>query len=95
MTFKAIVPQPISKAIGAFRIDREIKIRLLAAIHDDLPRHADEFRLFRSRADDRFFHYKAAIEEAGIEHTFFLEIDDSASGYLIVASIRYVRIQSL
>ncbi len=90
MNYKAIVPAPISEAIGRFGLNRDLLVRLVTAIHADVPRDYDGSRRFRIRDFDRAYRYRIVLFDEHLRHVFRLAVDDTtAEGQLIVLGIRH------
>jgi hypothetical protein len=90
MNYKAMVPAPISRAIHDFGIGRELLVRLLTAIHVDVPGEYLLCRRFRMEKDDRFYRYRIILDDERLRHAFRMAVDDTtAPGFLIVVSIRH------
>src|ERR1700722_96421 len=79
MPRKVTVPGPASQAIGPLEISRELKIRVLASIHDDLPISASKFQKFRLTDDERVFFYRVLLDEGSARHFFVFAVDDTTS----------------
>ncbi len=91
MTLKVVVPAPISKAINAFRLPRQVMVQLVSRMHHDIPRDHPQFHHFRVDKDERTYTYRIAIRDEACRHLFTMAIDDSTAppDLLIVASIRH------
>ena len=90
MTWKVIVPRPISALIGSFNISREMRNRFLAALHHELPEKANKFRRFRGEDADRHFIFAVNLTEHGKKHLFVAYVDDvTAPERLIIEDIRH------
>ena len=88
MNHKVMVPTLISQAIGAFEISREMRNRLLTAIHADVPRNYEQCRLSRSVKDNRYYRDRVILDNARLRHLFILTVDDStAQGVLIIVDV--------
>ena len=79
MNRKVVVPQPISRAIGAFGLPRELLVMLLARIHEGVVRDYDKHRTHRAGDDDRLYRYRILIHLDSKRHLFAFAIDDSTS----------------
>lgn len=88
MLRKMVVSQPISRAIGAFRLPRETLLDLRAHVHEDIPRKYENSKQVRM-ADDRLYICRyAATDKSGTGHIFTFAIDDTTSAdYLMVDQI--------
>jgi hypothetical protein len=90
VNYKAAVPAAISRAIQAFGIGREMVVRILAAIHEKVPRDYPQCRQFRIGKDERYYRYRIVLKDDQVSHLFRMAVDDTtAEGHLIVVDIRH------
>jgi hypothetical protein len=90
VNYKAMVPKPISQEIGRFGLERDLLVRLVAAIHADIPRDYERSRRFRTGDSDRAYRYRIALHDEQWRHVFRLAVDDTTGqGFLIVIGIRH------
>ena len=90
MNYKAAVPAAISRAIQAFGIGREMVVRILAAIHENVPRDYPQCRQFRIGKDEIYYRCRIVLKDDHLRHLFRMGVDDTtAEGHLIVVAIRH------
>jgi len=84
------VPQPVSRAIGTFQLTRALTVRVLAAIHQELPQATPQHRSARIPGDDRCFAFRILLPEGDVQHLFVLKVDDATSSdQFIVEDVRH------
>jgi hypothetical protein len=90
MSYKVVVPKPISQKIGDFQLSRELTNRLLAAIHEDVPHDYEQSRRQRIPDFEWTYKYRIVLTDEGLTHVFRFAVDDStAQGHLILVSIHH------
>jgi hypothetical protein len=91
MNWHVIVRGGISQAIGRCGLSRPGVVRTLAALHIDLPTHADVLRLNRDPIDMDFFLYRVGLWDGGAFHTFEFRVNDgTAPGFLFVVRMKHI-----
>jgi hypothetical protein len=65
-------------------------VRILAAIHEKVPRDYPQCRQFRIGKDERCYRYRIVLKDDQVSHLFRMAVDDTtAEGHLIVVDIRH------
>ena len=92
MNYKAVISKGLNRAIGQLGLSRTLKVKLLASIHDQLPKVVEQFRGDRYPGDERSFLYRVDFEDLEANHHFLIKVDDTtAPGFLMVETIHYVK----
>ncbi len=90
MAWRALIPKSISTALGNCGLARQNIVRVLAIVHNDLPREADIYRGERLQGDGRLFSYRIAIFDGGRWHRIDLSVDDTtAPDILLIADLAH------
>lgn len=90
MDYKVKVPKPISEKIGSFGLHRNLMVRLVTAIHTDIPRDYEHSRQFRVQGKEDLYRYRKLLVDEKLKHLFRFVVDDTtAQGFLIIRSIRH------
>jgi hypothetical protein len=63
MNFKVVAPPPISRAIGGFQLERNVMVRLLAAIHSDIPAEYEQSHLSRTPGHEETYDYRVVLRD--------------------------------
>ena len=91
MEYHVIVEKPVSRELGRkIGQHRNLLVRVLAALHDDLTNHADTFRSQRDPEDSDLFRHAVTLAEGDAWHTCYFRVNDvRAQGYLFVESVNH------
>ncbi len=80
MNWRVVLRGGISQTIGRCGLSRQSVVRVLTAVHVNLPVHADP----------DFFLYYFSLWDGGTFHTFEFRINDfTAPGYLFVVRMKH------
>jgi len=90
MNYKVVAPKPVSIRIGSFGLDRGLIVRLVTAIHAEVPRDYERSRRFRTPGNEETYRHRIVLLDESTRHVFRLAVDDSTTqGFLIVVGIRH------
>jgi hypothetical protein len=86
---KVIVPKAISMAIGSFAISRRLTVRVLTAVHSEIPAQYNTFRPHGSTGTG-YCRCRISVEENGQTHIFTFFVDDMTSpDHLLIVSVHH------
>jgi hypothetical protein len=88
--FRLIVDPAASRALGACGLSRESLVRVLTALHADLPNRAAARRPARDPVDPDCFLFPLSLHDAGVRHRLIFRVNDTqAQGFLFVEALTH------
>lgn len=82
---RTMIPPEISRMLGGF-LSRTGIVRVLAALHEELPRLYPLLQDIRHPDDERYFSYPLSVADGETVHGIYFVVDDSTSpDHLIIA----------
>ncbi len=91
MEYHVLLTETIRERLGGLLGgNRNLTVRFLSCLYDDLKHRADIYRKQRDRDDADLFLYAVTLLEDTTWHTYYCQVNDvQAQGYLFVVSIAH------